>query len=290
MQIDTGELAVVQATLGIAHPTGYPLFTIIGWLFLKIPLPVTKIFQSNLLAAIFCAGAVILFFKTLGILFEYLYIRVTPVSKAKKKKEKTSSSAHIISLSGFEKYFVLTAATLFIAFNETFWQQSTLVEVYSLQALLFMFILFFAVRFFITEKPALKDYLLLSASVALGFTNHMTTLLFIPGLIYLFFSKTGFTKDLFKKILFMLLVFLGIIAVIYSYLFIRAAQNPELNWGNPLNFDNFLRHVTGKQYQVWMFSSVEDAKKQLVDYIISLPSVFAYLPLYFFCRRIIPTL
>ena len=31
VQIDSGELAAVQITLGIAHPTGYPLFTIIGY-------------------------------------------------------------------------------------------------------------------------------------------------------------------------------------------------------------------------------------------------------------------
>jgi hypothetical protein len=37
VQIDAGELAAVQATLGIAHPTGYPLFTIIGFLFSKLP-------------------------------------------------------------------------------------------------------------------------------------------------------------------------------------------------------------------------------------------------------------
>ena len=47
VQIDSGELATVQATLGIAHPTGYPLFTLIGYLFLKLPLPFTKIFQAN---------------------------------------------------------------------------------------------------------------------------------------------------------------------------------------------------------------------------------------------------
>ena len=33
IQIDTGELAAVQVTLGIAHPTGYPLFTILGYIF-----------------------------------------------------------------------------------------------------------------------------------------------------------------------------------------------------------------------------------------------------------------
>ena len=40
VQIDSGELATVQATLGIAHPTGYPLFTMIGYLFSLIPLPI----------------------------------------------------------------------------------------------------------------------------------------------------------------------------------------------------------------------------------------------------------
>ena len=48
VQIDSGELAAVQATLGIAHPTGYPLFTIIGYIFSLIPLPFTKIYQLNL--------------------------------------------------------------------------------------------------------------------------------------------------------------------------------------------------------------------------------------------------
>ena len=281
MQIDTGELAAVQATLGIAHPTGYPLFTIIGWLFLKIPLPVTKIFQSNLLAAIFCAGAIVLFFKSLGIMFEHTFNTSVPASREKKRKEKTISAVQAILLSGFEKYFVLTAATLFIAFNETFWQQSTSVEVYSLQALLFILILLTALKFFTNPAPALKDYLFLSATVALGFTNHMTTLLLIPGLIYLFFAKTGFSKEIFKKIFLMALIFIGVILLGYSYLIIRASQNPELNWGNPFNLENFLRHVTGKQYQVWMFSSIEDAKKQLADYLINLPSVFAYLPLIF---------
>src|SRR5690606_14568872 len=61
IQIDTGELAAVQSTLGIAHPTGYPLFTILGYLFSLIPLPFSKIFQLNLLTAIYCSAAVAIF-------------------------------------------------------------------------------------------------------------------------------------------------------------------------------------------------------------------------------------
>ena len=65
VQIDSGELAAVQATLGIAHPTGYPLFTIVGYIFSLIPLPFTKIFQLNLLAAIYCSAAVGVFIHTI---------------------------------------------------------------------------------------------------------------------------------------------------------------------------------------------------------------------------------
>ena len=36
---DSGELAVDCITLGVAHPTGYPLFTILGHLWTLIPIP-----------------------------------------------------------------------------------------------------------------------------------------------------------------------------------------------------------------------------------------------------------
>jgi hypothetical protein len=35
---DAGELATVLCTLGIAHPTGYPLFTLIGHVWMLLPL------------------------------------------------------------------------------------------------------------------------------------------------------------------------------------------------------------------------------------------------------------
>ena len=47
VEIDAGELATVQATLGIAHPTGYPLFNMLGFLLLKIPFPVSIIYKAN---------------------------------------------------------------------------------------------------------------------------------------------------------------------------------------------------------------------------------------------------
>ena len=54
--IDSGELGTVAATLGVAHPTGYPLFTLLGWLFTRLPLASEVIVRLNIMAAVFCAA------------------------------------------------------------------------------------------------------------------------------------------------------------------------------------------------------------------------------------------
>src|SRR5688572_33448599 len=48
---DSGELTLVAATLGVAHPPGYPLFTLLGKLFSLIPLG-TVAWRINLLSAV----------------------------------------------------------------------------------------------------------------------------------------------------------------------------------------------------------------------------------------------
>ena len=89
VQIDSGELATVQITLGIAHPTGYPLFTLIGFLFSLIPLPFTKIFQMNLLAAIYCSASIGVFVYTVKFVLDNLGLfNPKKIAKKEKRKEK----------------------------------------------------------------------------------------------------------------------------------------------------------------------------------------------------------
>ncbi len=97
VQIDSGELAAVQATLGIAHPTGYPLFTMLGYLFSLIPLPFTEIFQLNILAAIYCSTAVGVFTFTLKYCLDNLSVFRTKISDKKEsaKKEKKKGKYQI---------------------------------------------------------------------------------------------------------------------------------------------------------------------------------------------------
>ena len=72
------------------------------------------------------------------------------------------------------------------------------------------------------------------------------------------------------------LVFFPLLVIFYSYLPIRASQNPLINWGNPIDFERIMRHISGKQYQVWLFSSSEAARKQLAYFINNLPVEYTF--------------
>ena len=284
IQIDTGELATVQATLGIAHPTGYPLFTILGYVFSLIPLPFSTIFQLNILAAIYCSGAVIVFVYTSKLMLDNIKIIYTEKGKSagrksKNVKDKNKNVKRVkVGLKETEKYISSIMGGIILAFSATFWAQSTSVEVYSLHLLLINLVILFLVKAYLNEddsyKADIKSWLIFSFFLALGFTNHMTTLLILPGVAYLYFDKNKFSKESFKKILIMLVFFFPVLIIIYLYLPFRASQNPLLNWGNPTDLEHLLRHVSGKQYQVWLFASLDAAKKQFAHFIDALPGEF----------------
>jgi hypothetical protein len=273
IQIDSGELAAVQATLGIAHPTGYPLFTIIGYLFLKLPLPFTKIFQANLLALVWCTLGVLFFTKSAFIILSNISFEIEP------QKKKSKSINKSIVFESFEKnIFLITSAVLsglILAFSKTYWSQSTSVEVYSLQIFLFALIIFSTLHAYYSEHK-LVDWIWVALSLALGFSNHMTTLLTLPFVAILFFQKEKFNTQSIRKIFLMLALFFPLVITFYLYLPLRASSNPKINWGNPVNFENLFRHVSGKQYQVWLFASMDAAEKQLGYFLRDFASEFGY--------------
>ncbi len=287
IQIDAGELATIQITLGIAHPTGYPLYTILGYLFSLIPLPFTKIYQMNLLAAIYCSTAIGFFVQSLRLLLDNISSfnpqKMTDLRKQKRKTRKgkgenVDSKTLKNELSETTKLFASVFGGLILAFSKTFWFQGTSVEVYSLHLLLICIIIFVLFKAFLQneyENKSIRNYwFILAIVLALGFSNHMTTLLILPAIAYLFFSKFGFGKYSIYKMLLMIALFLPLLAIIYSYLPIRASQQPILNWGNPIDMERILRHMSGKQYQVWLFSSMDSAKKQLGYFFSTLTDEF----------------
>ena len=287
VQIDSGELAAVQITLGIAHPTGYPLYTLLGYLFSLIPLPLTKIYQMNLLAAIYCAAAVGFFVQSVKLALDNLdsfnFRKPTEIKKVMKKnrKEKVNavdSKKDKTEIPEIIKLFTSAFSGMILAFSKSFWFQSTSVEVYSLHLLLICVIIFVLLKAYLQNEEQQNIFhnywYILAVFLALGFSNHMTTLLILPGIAYIFFSKFGFNKSSIQKMILMIALFLPILLVLYSYLPIRASQQPDINWGNPIDVERILRHISGKQYQVWLFSSMEAAKKQLGYFFSSLTNEF----------------
>lgn len=285
IEIDPGELAAVQITSGIAHPTGYPLFTMLGYLFSLLPLPFTKIFQMNLLAAIYCSIAITIFTYTAKLILDNLnqfqFIKIKKEKSGKKskgKKEVEKSVSFQYQISETIKIISSAAGGLFLAFSKTFWFQSTSVEVYSLHLFLISVIILALIKAYLyakQEKALDKFWIIFAIALALGFTNHMTTLWIIPAAAFIYFSQNKFTSRSIKQILFMLLIFFPVLILIYLYLPIRASQSPLLNWGNPIDWERIIRHISGKQYQVWLFSSTEAASKQFKYFINNLAPEFS---------------
>lgn len=246
--IDSGELATVSITLGIAHPTGYPLFALLSKVFSMLPIGVEEIVRLNIFSALMTSFASLMFF--------FLMVEFLQVKKEGLNNDKLGASV---------------LGTLFLSFSKTFWSQSVSIEVYSLHVFLTCSVLFVFIK--ALKQGDAKLWVFFSFLVGIAFTNHLTTVLIAPALLYLFFVEHGFSKNTFIKIRNLGIPFILGFSV-YLYLPIRALQNPILNWGNPITIEKFWWHFTGKQFSVFMFSSSEVAKKQLSYFFENLPNEF----------------
>ena len=247
---------------------------LLGWVFSELPIPGEEIVRLNVMAAFFCAAAVLVFFH---VVHSVLTLVAKRSETERSKKKDNVSLALIVASAG---------ASLLLAFSETYWSQAVSVEVYSLHVLFLSIVLlmFLKVNFLgtlilddernATVAPA-KWWTLFAFTVGLAFTNHMTTILLAPGFLFLYFAVQGFSATSWRRAGAMSIPFtIGLSA--YLYLPIRAAHSPLMNWGEPSTLERFLWHIGGKQYRVWIFSSTEAAGQQLKYFVDSLPMEFAY--------------
>lgn len=61
---DSGEYQRVVATAGVAHPPGYPLYAMVGWLFSQLPVGSTPALRVNAFSAVTAAATVVLVYST----------------------------------------------------------------------------------------------------------------------------------------------------------------------------------------------------------------------------------
>jgi len=219
------------------------------------------------MAALFSAMAVFVFFH---VCLQILSLMAEKPVKADRAKEQGIPAA--------------AGASLLLAFSETWWSQATAVEVYSLHVLFLSLILFTFFRAYGAHQTAAGDealelragrlWLVFAFLTGLSFTNHMTTVLLAPALLYLFFSTYGLTRNAMALVKRMSIPFLLGLSL-YLYLPLRASQQPLFRWGDPATVDRFFSHLRGKQYSVWIFSSAETASRQFSYFVGSLPGEFA---------------
>lgn len=246
--IDSGELSAVAATLGNAHSTGYPLYTLLGRCIAMLPVADTVIMRMNILSGLLTASAALFF-----------YLIVIELLKERKGTETLSA---VVSAS---------ISSILLAFSRTYWLQGVSAEVYALHLLLVTALLLWFVK--AVRYQQARWWFLFAFFVGLAFTNHMTTILLAPALIYWFIAEHGWSKDAVKRIGQLSVPFLGGLSL-YSYLPVRASTHPPFNWGNPQTFDAFWWHITGKQFRVWMFSGTDVIKKQFDHFTSNLPAEF----------------
>lgn len=254
---DTGELMAVAHTLGTAHPTGYPLMTVLARMWLLIPMGLRTAVHLNLLSTMLVAIAT-------GLFAGYLRIAFTN-TRNKGTFEYAASAAGI------------GAAVL--ATSLTYWTQASSYEVYALHLCLMSSILL-AYALAVAEqasRPTLMSrwWFVFAYLVGFGSANHMTTVLLGPGLLWDYFRRHGTSRSSWRRIGRMAIAGLAGLSM-YLVLPIRATSWPPLNWGDPATWDAFWRHVTGAQYRVWMFSSAEVMSRQWSAFVAGLTDEFIW--------------
>ncbi|HMT11774.1 MAG TPA: DUF2723 domain-containing protein, partial [Ignavibacteria bacterium] len=90
--LDSGGLAAVSFTFGVPHPTGYPLFLIIGWIVSHIPIGSSVIYRLNLLSAVESAAAVVVTFYTVCLLANAVLASFGKEKQQKHKSKDPSSN------------------------------------------------------------------------------------------------------------------------------------------------------------------------------------------------------
>lgn len=245
---DPAEFMTVIGVNGVAHPPGYPLFTILGKLTSFFPF-LTFPARINFLSAIFGAA-------TVGL------------------------SAHIIlRLTKSVPAAIFGAGALTIA--KSFWLYSIIAEVFTLNT--FLLAVFTNQIISFIQKPDKKNALLSIFALAINASNHHTAALMLPALIYIILKKR---REAGLKWNFIPMAFFASLAGLlpYIYIIIAAQNNPPINWGNAINLKNLIHLFLRGDYGTTSLTAINlsyNSKTMALEYFLKsvLTETFGLLPI-----------
>jgi hypothetical protein len=249
---DSLEFQLVCPTLGIAHPTGYPLYTLLGKFFTLIPIG-DAAYRVNLMSA---------FFAALTVVVTYLIVRML-----------TDNSLSALF------------ASLVMAVSPVFWSQAVIAEVYSLNAFFTALVVCLLLRWEAdrrqrsaasTSSAAATRHLLLAAFVyGLSLTHHRLMLLLAPAMaLFVWWTERQIFTNL-KLVSRLILLFLAPL-LLYAYIPLRGLHISSLDGTYQNTWSGFLRHVTASGYNIFITGNPLTQSRPLSFYWQLLVSQFGW--------------
>jgi hypothetical protein len=238
---DSGEFQVAAAMLGIPHPPGYPLFTLLGWLLAQIPLGSTYA-RISFLSVIAAAGALAL-------------VSLTAQALTAHALQHWGSSARLrralAALAG------LVASTA-LATSTTFWAQATTTNIRSLTALFAALMLYTATQGMLAGRAA--DLAGFALALGLGVGHHLSLAVIgvILGSAALLAAWRRDRAGLLRGLGRAALIFAGTQAI-WLYLPVRDAAGARFAPGNLTTLEGLLFHILAQGFAGDMLAFAEPA-------------------------------
>jgi hypothetical protein len=175
---DSGEMQFAAYLGGIAHPTGYPLYLVLGWLWSRLLPWGDAAWRMNLFSALWGGAAVGLTY----LLVERLLAVGTPAVPA------------------VARLLAAAVAALAFACSEVFWSQAVVAEIYTLHAVFVALLLFLLIRWMTSigqsgSSPAesargTRGLAVAALTYGLSLTHHLTMLLLAPAaLLFIWLTR-----------------------------------------------------------------------------------------------------
>jgi hypothetical protein len=232
---DTAEAQTVPHTLSIFHPTGFPTYTLVGWLWSQLPVG-SVAWRMNLLSGVCLAGAAA------------LAVLITAQLVAERHRLTVGAASAVAGLA--------------FAFASEPWRNALRADVHALHILIAALIVWLLVTWASARRAAAlraDRYLLLAAlTFGLGLGNHPLTGVMAPGIaVWLFVVDPDIWRR--WKLVVGCAALLAIGLSVYAYIPIRALTPPEppLFYAHPTTFARFKYLVFAEQFHD-LFSPLRD--------------------------------
>jgi len=249
---DAGEFQMVAALLGVAHPPGFPLYTMMGHLFIRLLPWGTPAYRLNLMSGLLAAGTLVLLARATR-----LWAR------------RLGASLLATVASGLAAALTLGTAT-------TFWAQATIANVRTLAVFFAALALCALARFAASEEPGKADRHLILLALALGLGGgHYPPLAFVSLFFVIYVLLTDLRlavqpRRWWRPLLVGLVAFLLPLA----YLPIRDVMGAPQAPGNLDTLPGFLHHFLARGFggDMFAFANTTDLPHRLA----LLPTLFPF--------------